>query len=408
MPRPTKGPRLYLRRRGGRAAVYVIRDGENEIGTGCGGGDPEGAARALEVYLSARYQPPTAGSRLEHILVADVLNAYLAEHAPSVATIDFLTYTAGSILRWWGDKTLADVKGASCRDYVAWRTSETAYRHPNSKKPARTVGIQTARHDLKTLRAAINHYHVEHGPLPSVPQVTMPAPGSPRERWLTREEAARLIRACRRSRLSRHLVRLILLGLYTGTRSGACKRLRWLPSVDSGWIDLEAGVMHRRGAAERESRKRQPPVRLGDRILAHLRRWHLMDEGYGTPYGIKKTRPRPSTHVMHFYGRPVANVRKAFTAAAEAAGLPGVGPHTLRHTAATWLMQAGVAHAAAAGLLGMSIETLERVYGHHHPDFQRAAANAVAQNRPGTAPRKRPVNPRQEPSDNGMHRRKSR
>lgn len=405
MPRPTKGPRLYLRKRSGRDGVYVIRDGENEIGTGCGAGDAAAAARALEAYLAAKYRPPArAGDRLDQILVADVLNAYLAEHAPTAANIEFLTYTAAPILSWWGEKTLADVKAQGCRDYVTWRTAQTARRHPNSKKPARTISVQTARHDLKTLRAAIHHYHSEHGPLPSVPVVTLPEAGAPRDRWLTRSEAAALLRACRRSRRSRHLCRLVLICLYTGTRSGAAKRLRWLPSIDGGWIDLDAGVMHRRGAAERESRKRQPPVRLGDRILAHLGRWRRMDEGHGARYGVKRVAPRMSSHVLHFYGAPLANVRKAFTAAAVAAGLDGVGPHTLRHTAATWLMQAGVSHAAAAGLLGMSIETLDRVYGHHHPDFQRDAANAIARNRPGTPPRKRPRNPRQSASASGNER----
>jgi integrase len=54
------------------------------------------------------------------------------------------------------------------------------------------------------------------------------------------------------------------------------------------------------------------------------------------------------------------------------------GPHIVRHTAATWLMQAGVAAFEAAGYLGMSVETLLEVYGHHHPSFQEKAAKATA------------------------------
>jgi integrase len=50
--------------------------------------------------------------------------------------------------------------------------------------------------------------------------------------------------------------------------------------------------------------------------------------------------------------------------------------HSLRHTAATWLMQAGVDMWEAAGWLGMTVEQLEANYGHHHPDFQEAAAEA--------------------------------
>lgn len=52
-------------------------------------------------------------------------------------------------------------------------------------------------------------------------------------------------------------------------------------------------------------------------------------------------------------------------------------PHTLRHTAATWLMQSGVPIWEAAGFLAMRSETLQRVYGHHHPDYQRVAAEAI-------------------------------
>jgi hypothetical protein len=32
----------------------------------------------------------------------------------------------------------------------------------------------------------------------------------------------------------------------------------------------------------------------------------------------------------------------------------------------------------AAGFLGMTQETLERVYGHHHPDHLREAADALS------------------------------
>ncbi len=56
----------------------------------------------------------------------------------------------------------------------------------------------------------------------------------------------------------------------------------------------------------------------------------------------------------------------------------GVTPHTLRHTAATWLMRAGTDLWQAAGYLGMTVETLERVYGHHHPEFQVEAAQNIS------------------------------
>jgi len=74
-------------------------------------------------------------------------------------------------------------------------------------------------------------------------------------------------------------------------------------------------------------------------------------------------------YFVEFNGEPVKSVNIAFKHAVRIADLPGkVSAHTLRHTAATWLMQAGADRWQAAGYLGMSVEMLDRVYGHHHPD----------------------------------------
>jgi hypothetical protein len=59
-----------------------------------------------------------------------------------------------------------------------------------------------------------------------------------------------------------------------------------------------------------------------------------------------------------------------------------VGPHTLRHIAATWLMQIGVGTWETAGFLGMSEKTVRDVYGHHHPDYLQGAANAIGTRKP--------------------------
>lgn len=352
MPRRSKGPRLYLRGRAGRASQWVVRDGEREVGTGCGAGDREGAERALARYLEGKYTPRSTGGRLAGILIADVMTLYLREHAPSVAAPDFLAHTATPIIEWWGERTLADIKGQSCRGYVAWRTAQTG-RH------GRKVSDQTARHDLKTLRAAIGHYHREHGPLDAVPAVTLPDKAGSKDRWLTRAEAARLLWAARRQR---RLARFILLGLYTGTRRDATLRLRWVPSLVSGWIDIESGVLHRAGGRERATRKRRPSCRIPDGLLPHLIRWRAADMRHGW------------TAVCHYDGEESRSIKRAWATACRLAGITDATPHTLRHTCATWMMHDGVPVAEAAGYIGMSIETFDRVYGHHSTDHQARAA----------------------------------
>jgi len=44
-------------------------------------------------------------------------------------------------------------------------------------------------------------------------------------------------------------------------------------------------------------------------------------------------------------------------------------------------MQAGVDKWEAAGFLGMSVEMLDQVYGHHHPDYLGNAAQALSYGR---------------------------
>jgi integrase len=166
-----------------------------------------------------------------------------------------------------------------------------------------------------------------------------------------------------RRTVGRHVARFILVGLYTGTRSAAICGAALMPTVGKGHVDLEQGVFYRRAIGRRQTNKRQPPVKLPPRLLAHLRRWARLRLS-------KKA-------VVEWNGKPVANVRKGFAAAARAAGLDDVTPHVLRHTCATWLMQEGVNLWDAAGFLGMTVQQLEQGYGHHHPDYQEAAVAAL-------------------------------
>ncbi len=74
-------------------------------------------------------------------------------------------------------------------------------------------------------------------------------------------------------------------------------------------------------------------------------------------------------------GGALQKMRKPWYEAREFAELSkSVTPHILRHTRATWLVQSGIDLWEAAGTLGMSVQMLEEVYGHHSPDFQKKAA----------------------------------
>ncbi len=349
MPRKRQPPRLYLRRRSGRASIWVIRDGSGEVSTGCTERECEEAEKRLSRFIAQKYEPPKSGGDPSALLITEALTVYVRERAPHLARPDMVAYSTPKLSKYWASKTIADINGAACRDYARWRGKEAA-----------------ARRDLETLRAAIRFYHKEYG-LTAIPSITLPPKPQGRIRWLTRSEAARLLIAAHRNEQTKHVARFILIGIYSGSRSMAILQLQWLPSSDAGWIDLEAGVLHRRGWSETETKKRRPPVRIHDRLIPHLKRWREHDLAHGI------------ANVVHWQGSGIQKLRRSWTSARECAGLDtDVTPHILRHTCATWLMQAGVDKWEAAGFLGMTMRTLESTYGHHHPAFQRGAASAIA------------------------------
>lgn len=324
MPRPRSAPRLYLDK---SRRQWVIRDGTAYIRTGCPERDTGGAERALAGYIGSKYVPAASASPA----ILEILTAYGQEHVPHKRSASKIDHTISNLARWWSDKFLSDVSARNCRAYAAVRPQAAARR------------------DLETLRAAIRFWHKEYGPLPAVPFVTLPEKSAPRERWLTRSEAAQLLWAARRIE---HLRRFILLGLYTGSRAGAILAAKW------DWIDLDTGLMRRRAPGATESTKRTPPVRLRGRILVHVRRWAAKD---AAPHG----------YVITYLDDRVRKLRRSWRGAVARAGLAGqVTPHTLRHTRATWLMRDGVRIWDAAQELGMSALVLERTYGHHAASYQ--------------------------------------
>jgi integrase len=368
MPEAAKGPRLLLRRARRDAAgavshssVWIIKDdGRYRRSTGCGIDDRGRAEQLLAAYIARKRLETTRGARdPDQIPVADVIARYVRDVAAGQARPKETAQRARALLAFFGNKTLAEVDGDVCRRYAAQRSTDAA-----------------ARRELEDLRAAINH-HRREGLCSQIVEVVLPRERPARERWLTRSEAARLILAAwryrevqkgkatdRRSR--QHVAKFILVALYTGTRASAVCGAALGPMAGRGWIDFDRGVFYRRPAGRPETKKRTPPVPLPPGLLAHLRRW----KHHGQRFAVEWNR------------QAVANIHKAFGNVVADAGLgPDVTPHVLRHTAATWLMQAGVDTWEAAGFLGMTVEMLSQRYGHHHPAHLVRAKNAFGHHR---------------------------
>jgi integrase len=262
----------------------------------------------------------------------------IAPSKPSAATIG---YHIANLLKFWGDKTLSEVKGSTCRSYLK----------------ARPVKPSTVRRELKTFQAAINHWHRE-SPLVAVPRITLPSEGQRRERFLERSEVARLLRAARKLGYD-HVARFILVGVYTGTRKGAILSLQWNRALRGGSVDTKRGIVYRRGEGDQETSKRRPPVQLSARMHAHFLRWENRDLCCGEKY------------VLHWNGARIHSIKRAWSAVVRKAGLGrDVTPHVLRHTCATWALWRGETIWDVAGLIGADASTIQKVYGHHRIEVE--------------------------------------
>lgn len=345
MPRRNPGPRLKWRPERGQWEIQWFEEGRRRrqaTGSDC----PKHARRQLEQILSARRKHTGPRDPTER-LIADLLADYVEDRGQKVRAAGTLKYSVANLLTFWGDMTAGQITSATCRGYAD---------HRDNQRPGISTG--TIRRELGVLSAAVMS-DWRAGRLNRPVPVERPEDGPPRQRWLTRKEAADLLWELRRAALSRsHMGLFFVLALYTGARPGAILGLRW-PHVD-----LVNRRIYLQGDAEASRTKRRPVIPIPARLAVHLR--------------IAKRKAGATGYVIRFRGKPIKQIRRAFQEAAERASMSGVTPYTLRHTLATWLLHGGVDMDQAGRWLGHSDRKVtDRTYAHHDMAYLGDIAAAI-------------------------------
>lgn len=344
-------PNFRLTQRGGRFYVAWWADGRGQrVSTGAA---DIGAARRFLADFAAGFstpEPPAAPT------IGALLESYLADRKPHVAAYGTLEAAAKALRRHLGELGADALTKERSRFYARQRRAEGYEVGPPSDRRRKPVSDGTITRELVTLRAAYAWGRGE-GWAVGTPAIPVPSAPSPRDRWLTPAEAGRLLNGCRAA----HVRLFVLLALHTAARSGALLALEWRQvDMAARRIALGAGT----------GNKGRAVVAINDALypaLVAAKEGRTGDAVIETPGG-----------------KAVASIKTGFAAAVRRAGLVGVTPHTLRHTAATWMAQAGVPLRDVAGVLGhRDTRTTERVYAHHHPDHQRGAIAALAVALPG-------------------------
>lgn len=192
---------------------------------------------------------------------------------------------------------------------------------------------------LAVIRAILNRAHKEWELIDSVPYVRLLPEPKKRIRWLTHEEAIRLIRE-----LPPHIAEMVRFTLSTGLRERNVTQLQW------NQLDMQrrCAWIH----ADQAKAKLSIAVPLNDEALAVIRR----------QIG------RHETHVFSYKGKAVLNANtKAWRHALERAGIEDFRWHDLRHTWASWHVQNGTPLNILQELGGWSEPTMVQRYAHLSP-----------------------------------------
>ena len=211
----------------------------------------------------------------------------------------------------------------------------------------------TVNRQVYTPMAAILHHSAERGHC-EFRKIRRPRQPRGRMRWLTPEEADRLIGAC-----SPHMARLITFMFYTGARVSEALYLDWR-QVDLSrrqlWFE-ETKNGDRRG------------VPLHPRVVAALANSNHRE---GAVF---------RTHIDEPYRRRDDNgggqIKTGFNAACRRAGIENFTPHDCRHTWATWHYAANHDLGELMELGGWRSEAMVMRYAHVNTEHLKAGIDRL-------------------------------
>lgn len=283
-------------------------------------------ARADEIWR-ARHRPPSDK-------VADIWQAYISDRKSDHVEADPSGSTWRALEPSFGHSLATAITRDQCREHYKAR-----------RRAGRTDS--TIRKELEMLRAAVRRYLGK-----SAPSIWMPPPSKPRDRHLTKDELATLLKHVE----TPHVRLFIILAVTTGARMSALLDLTW------DRVDLARKVIDLNPAGRHQSNKRRAVVPIAARAMTALEE---AQKGALTDY------------VIEYGNGPVKSVKKAVQAAARRSGVE-CSPHVFRHTAGVWMAEADVPMQKIAQYLGhTSTRVTETTYARYSPSFMRDASDAL-------------------------------
>lgn len=283
-------------------------------------------ARAREIWAARNAAPSER--------VSDLWPRYVADRITDGARADRFKAHWTALEPHFGHRLGSAISREDCRAYV-------------SERRAQGYSPSTIKTDMELLRACLRwRYGAD------APTIWIPPASKPRDTWLTKEQARKLVDAAE----TPHIKLFVTLGLATGARAGAILDLTW------DRVDFAHGTIDFRPSGRNQTNKRRTVVPMNAIARAAL------EEAYPA---------RLTDNVIEYNGKPVASVKKATERLSARTGIK-FSPHVLRHTCAVWMAQADVPMQKIAQYLGhTSTRVTEATYARYSPSFMKDASEAA-------------------------------
>lgn len=234
-------------------------------------------------------------------------------------------------------------------------TAETLHKARDAKL-SDGAAPSTVNRYLAVVSAVLRHSH-KRGWLASVPPIPRMKEPPGRLRFLTQQEARKLIDHLRSRPRCQHIADMAEFTLATGLREANVTGLEW------GRVDID----RRMAWIPAEHSKSGKPIKVPLNDLA-----------------VEVLKRRQGVHDLWVFTYRGKKLRKAghdgFRQSVAACGLEGISWHTLRHTWASWHAMAGTPLQVLMELGGWSTMSMVLRYAHLAPDHLAEFAGRVVEN----------------------------
>ncbi|AYH33275.1 site-specific integrase [Pectobacterium parmentieri] len=246
-----------------------------------------------------------------------------------------------------------------------WKSQAEAARKRGTEIPMYTpkpVATATKATHLAFIKALLRAAERDWRVLERAPNIKVPSPKNRRIRWLEPHEAKRLIDEC-----PEPLKSVVEFALSTGLRRSNIINLEW-QQIDMqrrvAWVNPEDSKSNRAiGIALNDT-----ACRVLKKQIGHHHRWvFVYRESCTKPSGTKS----PVVRKMRY------DANTAWRAALKRAGIDDFRFHDLRHTWASWLVQAGVPISVLQEMGGWESIEMVRRYAHLAPNHLTEHARQI-------------------------------